>query len=160
MSGNLHFVASVLGASVLMLGNRVQAAQPPAVPKAVCPVMAKPVKQDVSIDYKGGKLYFCCSGCIEKFRADTAKYAPYANYQLAVTGQAKQVACPFTGRALNPNIPPETVGELSILFCCHGCKNTVARTDPKNRIRLVFGEPFDTTFVMKKTGEIKKSENR
>lgn len=118
---------------------------------ATCPITGKPINKDVSIDYKGGKLYFCCPACVAKFQAEKEKYAPWANYQLVITEQAQQVSCPFTGRPINPNIATEMVAQVSIRFCCTGCKNTVARTtDPKDRFTLVFGAPFDTGFVVKK----------
>lgn len=67
--------------------------------KALCPVTGEPASKSVSTDYQGAKVYFCCPGCIAPFNKDTAKYAAKANLQLVVTGQAKQVACPLTGRA-------------------------------------------------------------
>ena len=56
---------------------------------------SKPAKEANAVEYKGGKVFFCCMGCPKKFTADTAKYATAANAQLVATGQAKQVACPY-----------------------------------------------------------------
>jgi YHS domain-containing protein len=112
--------------------------------------MGRPVDPAVSIDYRGAKLYFCRHECIAKFQAEPAKYAAKANYQLAVTRQAKQVACPFTGKALNPNIPSVKVGVLDIKFCCRACQQTVAKADPETRMDLVFGDAFATGFVVAK----------
>ena len=68
-------------------------------PSQVCPVTGRPIDRSVSIDYEGARLYFCSPKCIAVFQADPARYAVNANYQLAATHQAKQVACPFTGKA-------------------------------------------------------------
>lgn len=42
----------------------------------VCPVMGGEVSKDTpyKTEYKGKTIGFCCSGCIEKFKADPEKY--------------------------------------------------------------------------------------
>ena len=57
----------------------------------------KDAKAANAVDYKGGKVFFCCMNCPKAFAADTAKFAAKANHQLVATGQAKQAKCPFTG---------------------------------------------------------------
>jgi len=116
----------------------------------VCPVTGHPIDLKVSIDYKGARLYFHSPASIDTFQADPAKYAVGANYQLAVTGQAKQVACPFTGRPLSPSIPSIKVGVLDIGFCCRACEQTVATADYQTRFELVFGDHFSTGFAIVK----------
>jgi YHS domain-containing protein len=117
---------------------------------AVCPVTARPVSPAVSIEYQGAKLYFSSPDCIPTFQANVAKYASRANYQLVVTGQARQVACPFTGKPLNPNIPTEKVYALDVGFCCRACQQTVAGADMLTRLDLVFGDAFKTGYVIDK----------
>jgi YHS domain-containing protein len=39
-----------------------------------CPVMGAPINKDIFIEYKGKKVYFCCPGCEEKFKAEPEKY--------------------------------------------------------------------------------------
>ncbi len=39
-----------------------------------CPVMGGPIDKSVHVDYKGKRVYFCCSGCIDTFKKDPAKY--------------------------------------------------------------------------------------
>ena len=51
---------------------------------------SKAAKADNSVEYKGGKVFFCCQGCPKAFAKDTAKYTLKANQQLVKTGQAKQ----------------------------------------------------------------------
>ena len=39
-----------------------------------CPLSGKDIKADVTVDYEGKKVYFCCPGCPDGFKADPAKY--------------------------------------------------------------------------------------
>lgn len=39
-----------------------------------CPVSGEPVNPQVSTEYNGKKVYFCCEDCVEKFKADPEKY--------------------------------------------------------------------------------------
>jgi len=45
-----------------------------AVTQTTCPIMGKPINKTVSTDYQGKKVYFCCPGCIDKFKAEPEKY--------------------------------------------------------------------------------------
>ena len=47
----------------------------------LCPVSGKAVKAESSVDYKGGKVYFCCDKCPTAFEKETAKFATKANLQ-------------------------------------------------------------------------------
>jgi YHS domain-containing protein len=108
--------------------------------QAWCVVTNHPINRAISADYRGGKVYFCSEECRQKFLAEPNRYAVRANYQLAITGQARQVGCPFTGKPLNPQIAPMEVGGLSVGFCCRACQQTVAVADYQTRIELVFGD--------------------
>jgi YHS domain-containing protein len=46
----------------------------PCIEQTTCPVTGKKINKNVSIEYKGKKVYFCCPACIEKFKADPDKY--------------------------------------------------------------------------------------
>lgn len=39
-----------------------------------CPVSGKPINPAASIEYEGKKVYFCCEGCPNAFKADPQKY--------------------------------------------------------------------------------------
>lgn len=39
-----------------------------------CPVMGGDIDKKVFTDYKGRRIYFCCGGCIEKFKKNPEKY--------------------------------------------------------------------------------------
>ena len=119
-------------------------------PKVLCPVSGKPIKKAVTIAYLGGKVSVCCNGCKSKFEKDTAKYAAKANYQLVVTGQAKQKACPLSGGKLNPETLAK-VGDVKLCYCCGGCKGKVAKAKPEEQIQLVFSQAaFEKGFAIKK----------
>jgi len=38
-----------------------------------CPILGEAVDKSVYADYKGKRVYFCCAGCIEKFKQDPEK---------------------------------------------------------------------------------------
>src|SRR4030095_13582907 len=67
-----------------------------------CVVAAsKDAKEANAVDYKGGKVFFCCMNCPKAFAADTAKFAAKANAQLVATGQAQQEKCPLSGQRID-----------------------------------------------------------
>ncbi len=45
-----------------------------AAEQTVCPVMGGPIDKAVFIEHEGQKVYFCCPGCEDKFKAEPAKY--------------------------------------------------------------------------------------
>ncbi len=45
-----------------------------AITQKTCPVMADPIDKDIYEDYKGKRVYFCCSGCKMAFEADPKKF--------------------------------------------------------------------------------------
>ncbi len=42
--------------------------------QTVCPVTGKAIDKKVFVDYKGSRIYFCCSECIKDFNKDPNKY--------------------------------------------------------------------------------------
>ena len=57
---------------------------------------------DASVDYKEGKVYFCCEDCQAKFqeamKQNENPYAVKANHQLVLSGQYVQKHCPIFRR--------------------------------------------------------------
>ena len=45
-----------------------------AVTQTKCPVLAGDINKQVYADYKGKRIYFCCSGCDAEFKKDPEKY--------------------------------------------------------------------------------------
>lgn len=119
--------------------------------QAWCVVSNHPINPAISADYRDAKVYFCSEECKQKFFVEPGRYTIRANYQLAVTGQTRQVACPFTGKPLNPRIASMEVGGLSVGFCCRACQQTVAVADYQTRIELVFSDAsFRKGFVIQR----------
>lgn len=114
---------------------------------ARCPVTGDSVSKEASIDYRGGKLYFCSAECIDKFRADRPQYEAKANAQLVVTEQYKQTRCPLTGDELAPRFKTRVCG-VNVCFSSAECLKKVKRASADEREELVFGEGFDKGFGM------------
>ena len=143
---------SITLSAVLAVGLFAYAAEEKAKAfKATCPVSGKPALEDKTVDYKGGKVYFCCENCPKAFEKDTAKYATKANQQLVATGQTTQAKCPLTGGKLNPDKTVE-VGGVKVTFCCEKCQGKVAEAKGDAQAELVFS---DTAFA--KAFEVKKA---
>ena len=142
----IAFLSAALLAAVSLLW-----AAGPDLTHAKCPVVGGKAMAGTSVDYKGGKVFFCCAGCDSTFKADPAKYAAKANYQLFVTGQAKQVACPLGGEKVSSGLSAE-VADATVEFCCPSCKDAVDNAaDEDAKIEMVFNdEAFDKAF---KVGE-------
>ena len=45
-----------------------------AVEQTTCPVMGGAINKAIFTEYKGKKVYFCCSPCKEKFEEEPEKY--------------------------------------------------------------------------------------
>lgn len=104
-----------------------------------CPVSGKQVVKDGVADYKGGKVYFCCTNCPKGFAANTAKFAAKANHQLALTGQAEQVKCPIKGKPVNAAQHVSVAG-VEVGFCCPGCKKKASSAEGDEQIKLIFND--------------------
>ncbi len=125
--------------------------------KAKCPVSGDEISKDVSVPYRGGKVYFCCEDCIKPFKKDQAKYEAKANLQLVATGQAVQKACPITGNKVNEEVKVEIEG-VPVAFCCTGCQGKVKKAEAAERTEMVFGKNFEKGFAMKEKHQEKKSD--
>ena len=102
-----------------------------------CVVAPRDAKAANAVDYKGGKVFFCCMNCPKAFKADTAKFAAKANHQLVATGQAKQSKCPLTGEDVD-TATKITVNGAAICFCCDMCKGKAEKST--EQIELLFND--------------------
>jgi len=141
----LMFLAAGLLAVAAWAADKSTKSESAKEAKLVCPVSGKAATKDVAVDYKGGKVYMCCPGCCGPFEKDTAKFAAKANEQLVASGQAKQVACPFSGKPLNAETALDVDGN-KVAFCCNGCKGKVAKASKAEQVEMVFGKNFDKGF--------------
>ena len=108
-----------------------------------CPVSGAPAKEASAVAYKGANVYFCCNNCPKAFAANTEKFAAKANCQLIQTAQGVQVACPLTGKPVNPEKSTEVAG-VKVAFCCDGCKGKAEKAD--DALAMLFGD-FDKAFT-------------
>ena len=137
----------VAAASVVLLAASLYAADAIKLEGVNCVVAGtKPAKAGTEVDYKGAKVFFCCTNCPTAFKKDTAKFAEKANHQLVATKQAKQVKCPLTGEDTNPAIKVKISG-VDVAFCCEDCQGKVKDAKPAEQPGLVFADkPFDKAF--------------
>jgi YHS domain-containing protein len=124
-----------------------------------CPISGGKVSKEASVDYKGGKVYFCCPGCIPKFKEDQAKYEAKANEQLVLSGQFEQIGCPLTGGRVNPSTKIKVCG-IDVGFCCKGCQGKVKTAAADKQSEIVFVKGFDKAFAFKKPKESKEKEEK
>jgi YHS domain-containing protein len=127
------------GVGALAILMFVAVAQAADVSNAKCPISGKPAKEDAAVDFDGGKVYMCCNNCPKAFEANKAKFATKAHHQMAVTGQAKQENCPFSGKPMKSDQTTDVDG-VSVGFCCANCKGKVEKADANKKLDLVFGD--------------------
>lgn len=111
------------------------------------------VQEDVFVEYKGGKVYLGCEGCVGAFKKDVKKVATKANAQLVATHQAKQKACPLSGRPCKEDFTL-TVGKAKVAFCCENCQKAASQLEGDAQLEKLFNEE-----AFKKAFEVAKREN-
>jgi YHS domain-containing protein len=135
--------------AVVALFSAAVIAEDPNLEGVKCVVAgSKDAKATNSVDYKGGKVFFCCQNCPKAFQKDTAKFAASANHQLVATGQAKQEKCPFSGGPINQDTAIEVKG-VKVAFCCEKCQGKAKEST--DQVDLIFNDKaFDKGFVVSK----------
>ncbi|MBU2438336.1 MAG: YHS domain-containing protein [Acidobacteria bacterium] len=94
--------------------------------KVVCPVSGKEVadtEKAPSLEYNGKTYFFCCAGCLDKFKAEPEKY-------LAQSG--KNTICPVMGNEIKDfeKAPSVEYKGKTYYFCCADCKEKFTK-DPE-----------------------------
>lgn len=67
----------ILTAGLFMTGiimDKAVAAEKKVKAQTICPVMGDPINKKFFVDYKGYRIYFCCSSCPEEFKKNPEKY--------------------------------------------------------------------------------------
>lgn len=115
-------------------------------------------KAEKSVDYRGGKVFFCCDNCpkafAKKIEAGDKVVAAKANAQLVATGQAKQSNCPISGAPLNEEQTIKVAG-AAISFCCPDCKAKVMNMEGDEQLLAAFGDE-----AFKKAGFVVAGEDK
>jgi YHS domain-containing protein len=99
-------------------------------------------KAEHALDYKGGKVYFCCDNCPKGFSSKVKtdeKVAAKGNHQLVATKQAKQSKCPFSGGDLNMETTIKVAG-AEISFCCENCQGKAEGMEGDKQVVALFGD--------------------
>ncbi len=95
--------------------------------------------QSKAVEWKEGKVFFCCDNCSGAFSKNKEAHAVKANAQLVSTKQYKQQACPVSGAKLDESKSLE-VGGVKVTFCCDKCKGSVESKKGDEQMSSVFGE--------------------
>ncbi len=114
--------------------------------QTVCPVMGGDIDKSVYADYEGRRVYFCCAGCIDDFKADPEKYLavikengekPKMLPKAGKDGETAQITCPHTGKTVT--VAKSADGKT---YCCAAkcdmaaCdKSAEKRADCKKRMK-------------------------
>ena len=121
-----------------------------------CPVGNGEVSKEFSAEYRNGTVFFCCKGCVQKFKDNPQEFAVLANYQLVATGQYKQIHCPFSGMDLKEGADVK-VGLVKIGMCCNDCQKKVAEAEGEEQMAMVFSDDaFEKAFEPSQPKENKK----
>lgn len=89
-SKNIQFAIVFVSAGLLLIGlfvlsgckKKSEPAAPieageaasAAIEQKTCPIMGGTIDKNIYTEYKGKRVYFCCAGCQEKFKANPEKY--------------------------------------------------------------------------------------
>jgi YHS domain-containing protein len=152
-----HWALGAVAVTLLSVSALFAAAGEISLEGVTCLLNPKaPAKADKSVEYKGGKVFFCCDNCPKAFAKDPAKHAVAANTQLVATKQAKQVKCPLSGADCDPSKTAKVSG-VEVCFCCDKCQTKVKEADEKAAAELVFSDKaFEKAFKVGKEEEKKK----
>lgn len=92
-------------------------------PTAQCLLMPEPIDPSVRVATDSGPAYFCCTGCIEKYKANPAKFSEKLAAQQKELEKLPrtQVTCPISGEPIDNEVFVEKDGK-KVHFCCKKCK--------------------------------------
>lgn len=127
---------------VILAAWIVAAAVAVAVPamkiEPMCPVSAEPCDPKVSLDFHGGRVWFCCNTCKQAFEADPSPHTPLAHQQMVLTRQFVQRACPLDGAGVAAGTKLD-LGGVEVGFCSDACRTRINQAAIDDQTRLVFG---------------------
>lgn len=129
-----------------------------ALPKiqVICPVSGKPVSEKAFIEQGGGKIYFCCKGCVGKYRDDPSRYR--ARLADSFTYQTK---CPVSGERIDPATFTTLKTGQTIYFCCGHCEKKFLNDPAKYSEKLeAQGTPVDPQKVQSASGDADATDEK
>ncbi len=93
-----------------------------------CPVMGGEIDSTMFADIQGQRIYFCCLGCIDKFKENPDKYFK-KSAEDSILFENIQASCPVSGEKIDKAFFFYYEGR-GIYFCCEKCVDTF-KSDPK-----------------------------
>ena len=110
-----------------------------------CPVMDEPIDFSVSTSTDEGTVYFCCKGCIKKFKENPSKFAKAASKQRKALSKREkiQVSCPVMGETINPKVFAMHDGG-KVYFCCKKCVSKFTSDPSKYKAALASSYTYQT----------------
>ncbi|MCA9073418.1 MAG: hypothetical protein KDA93_00190 [Planctomycetaceae bacterium] len=129
-------------AFVAVVGVTVFAAEEIKLEGIKCVMNPKgPAMLEKSVDFKGGKVFFCCDNCPKGFtakvEAEDAIVIAKGNKQLVQTKQAVQEKCPFTGGPLKTELD---VDGAVVQSCCDKCLGKAKKLKGDEQLTQLFGD--------------------
>jgi len=116
----LAAVCLSLAASFALADDAAKPAEKPVTNK-VCPLMGDETNPKWRVEYQGQYVYFCCSGCVDMFKADPEA----AIAKLSAEDKAaiqKNETCAVSGEKIEKfDVRSEYDGRF-VYFCCEHCK--------------------------------------
>ena len=117
---------ALLSIAVLLLTTTaVMAAEKP---QTSCPVSGEPIDTSVHVDWQGQRVYFCCTKCPLKFKADPEKYFALMAAE-GVVAESVQTTDPVCGMDQNPEGIHADYKGRRVYFCSEYCKGEFGK-DP------------------------------
>lgn len=102
-----------------------------------CPVSGEPIDKKVFVEAAGMKVYFCCTKCEGKYKADPAKYSDKVHDQMiCMSDKRVQVACPVDGAPTKKDASIDHNG-MKIYFCCMECAGKFEKDSAKYADKMV-----------------------
>ena len=106
----------------------------PAYPLKNCLAMKDEVlEDDAKVVVWQNRVYkFCCGKCVNKFKADPARFAKAYEAEVVAAQKASYAAktCPISGKPLGDGAADVVVNARLVRTCCPGCVGAV-KADPK-----------------------------
>lgn len=137
-------LAILIGASALAADSAKTSEKPAKVKlhkQTLCPIMGNKIDKSFYLDIQGQRVYFCCAGCSDKFKADADKYFKKAAAD-GVLFENTQKVCPVTGDKIENKKAFTDYEGRRVYFCCRGCISKFA-ADPAKYLKR-FDMPADS----------------
>lgn len=111
-----------------------------------CPVSDKEINFRVHIDTDAGRVYFCCNGCIDKYKQRAARFASSVKVQQKVIGRMPkvQVVCAACDAPPAKDVTADYKGE-KLGFCCKDCSAKFTKEPDKYAKKLPDCYTYQTT---------------